>query len=64
MVVAQAPCAVRLEMTIGRVKPVAIGTAVLNISLPSLLDLFRPVHRDYAQGVALALGMPLTESAA
>ena len=34
MVVLHAPCALRLEMTIGRVKPVAIETAVPNISLP------------------------------
>ena len=51
MVPAHAPCVVRLEMTTGRVKPAAMGTALLNILSTS--PMLRATDRAHPRGARL-----------
>ena len=54
MVPAHAPCVVRLEMTTGRVKPAAMGTALLNILSTS--PMLRATDRAHPRGARLPPG--------
>ena len=62
MIPAHSPCAVRLEMTTGRVKPAAMGTALLNIlSAPSMYRAKERARR-WPRTFAPASGVPAAAS--